>query len=157
MGKPSSRSLNSKGRFSGLVLALQRSAQVGVSALGVFRLVYPERFIFGLTDKLHISERFVTREVTGRGAKKPFKNREFFSSLRRAAIVGTVIERTILRWCQNRQARLKSGAGGETGFVQHGCRHTRPCETGALSKPRIILVNDSPERASDGGTHLLIG
>jgi hypothetical protein len=36
------------------LLALQRSAQVGVSALGVFRLVYPERFdILGLTDKLH--------------------------------------------------------------------------------------------------------
>ena len=43
-----------KGDSPASQLALRRSAQVGVSALGLFRLVYPERFnILGLTDKLH--------------------------------------------------------------------------------------------------------
>lgn len=43
-----------KGDSPASLLALRRSAQVGVCALGVLRLVYPERFeLVGITDAIH--------------------------------------------------------------------------------------------------------
>jgi mannitol/fructose-specific phosphotransferase system IIA component (Ntr-type)/CheY-like chemotaxis protein len=88
----------------------------------------------------------VTREVTGRGAKKPFKNREFFSSLRRAAIVGTVIEPDNFALVPKPPSAIEKAEPGAKRVLSSMVADTLALvKREQLSKPRIILVNDSPD------------
>jgi mannitol/fructose-specific phosphotransferase system IIA component (Ntr-type) len=85
----------------------------------------------------------VTREVTGRGAKKPFKNREFFSSLRRAAIVGTVIEPDNFALVPKPPSAIEKAEPGAkrvlSGMVADTLALVKKVQR---PKPRIVVVDD---------------